>query len=1333
MRRACKILAWTLTMLAGLPLLLVVFVLVALNTGPGQRLGARLVTQATGGQVVLDGISGRFPDALRVARIEVRDAQGTWLTVQNAALDWSPLRLAYGEARVKRLAAAEVAVARLPVASDGASTSFELPVRLDMAALHVDRLDIAAPVARAQASFAADGSAHLASLRQGSADLALRRLDGDGQYRAKGRLDAATISATLTAEEPAHGLLSGYADLPDIGALSVRGSIDGSRSNAATRVSVSAGPLQASAQGQVDIDGAAADLDVTATAPAMAPRADLSWRSVTLAAHLHGPFDGPEAHGTVQVDGLSAAGASVARLAGRIEGDQGRVALTASAERVRIPGPQPDLLAAAPVTLKADARLDASDRPVSIEVSHPLLSLRGEARTGGEISAHAHLDVPDIAPLAALGGADLQGNAGFEVKLVLVDRVAPALEVDGTLGVTGGMDRVPGVLGPDARIGVSAALHGGGVTVSRLRVDGTALHLAAHGEMTGGVVNLDWQAALPDLSALAPTVQGRAQGQGHVQGRPDNFAAQAELTGDVATRGVPSGPLKLSLAAQGLPDAPTGNMTAEGTLDGAPLALKVGAERLADGGFSFAIDRADWKSAHAEGALALSATRAPSGKLGFRVARLEDFRGLLGQPTTGALDGTLEVGENGRARVQVTAREAGLAGSATVGRASLDASVANPVTDPEISAKLDLAGLNASGVGGAGQLQVSGKPAALAVQARASLQNVAGQDVQASAAARLDVPRQRIAISALQATRLGETLRLLDPATVTFAGGVSVDRLRLGLRGAVLEAAGRVTPTLGLTASLRNVGADIARIFAPELHAEGSVQADATLSGTLARPDGKVRLTGTGLRLRNGPGAAMPATAVTADVTLAGTTAQIQGRATLGGNELRVDGTLPLDPAAAIDIRARGALDLAVLDRLVAAQGQRVRGQVALNATVTGSLAAPRADGGFVLTDGGVEDFALGARVSDIQASLQANGDTLRITRFSGKAGSGTISAGGSVGLAGEMPVDVQISARNATPLASDKLTALLNADLTLRGDLGGKLTVGGTTTLGRTELRIPERMPAKVAVLDVRVPGAPPPSQPAPGPNVGLDVQLTAPGQVFIRGRGVFAELAGRFNVGGTLAAPQATGRFTLRQGDYGLAGHTLTFTSGEIGFDGSGSLDPTLNLVASSTNGGVTATLTITGYASAPKITLSSVPELPQDEVLAQLLFNQSASSLSVFQLAEAAAALAQISGVVGGSFDPLGTVRQGLGLDRLSVGGAQTGNGASLQAGRYVARGVFVGAKQGTSGDTQASVQIDLTKGLKLETTIGTGGTTSVTGATATADPSGTSVGLTYHFEY
>jgi translocation and assembly module TamB len=402
---------------------------------------------------------------------------------------------------------------------------------------------------------------------------------------------------------------------------------------------------------------------------------------------------------------------------------------------------------------------------------------------------------------------------------------------------------------------------------------------------------------------------------------------------------------------------------------------------------------------------------------------------------------------------------------------------------------------------------------------------------------------------------------------------------------------------------------------------------------------------------------------------------------------------------------------------------------------VAGTMSAPRVTGSVKLADSSVQDYQQGIHITAINGSIDAAGDTLRLTQLNAKAGDGTIAVSGTVGVSAPgMPINLAITAHNAKPLASDLLNATLDADLTLQGTIEGALALSGRIHVANANLQIPDSFPQSVAVLNVKRSGqkeAPP--RPSAQP-ITLALTIDAPEQIFVRGHGLDAEMGGTLKLSGNSNAPQIGGGFDLRHGTFSLAGQTLNFTSGRVAFDGFGlssKLDPTLNFVAESTANSVTATLTITGYADAPKIRLSSSPDLPQDEILAQLLFGQSVKQLSPFQVVQIAQAVAAISGL-GAASDPLAGVRKGLGLDRLSVGAA-TGNGpgATVEAGKYVANGVYVGTKQVTSGGTQAQVQVDLTKHLKLDSTLGTGGTPA-TGVTPDNDP-GSSIGLTYQFEY
>jgi translocation and assembly module TamB len=196
-------------------------------------------------------------------------------------------------------------------------------------------------------------------------------------------------------------------------------------------------------------------------------------------------------------------------------------------------------------------------------------------------------------------------------------------------------------------------------------------------------------------------------------------------------------------------------------------------------------------------------------------------------------------------------------------------------------------------------------------------------------------------------------------------------------------------------------------------------------------------------------------------------------------------------------------------------------------------------------------------------------------------------------------------------------------------------------------------------------------------------------------------------------------------------------------VTFNGAGlkkRIDPTLDFVAQSQLADVTATVKITGLADAPKIELSSTPELPQDEILARLLFGVPAAQLTALQVVQIGAALASLgSGGGGSSLNPVAKIQKALGLDRLSVAGGQNSStsatgqntGPSIEAGRYVSSRVFVAVKESTTGQSQLAVDVDLTKHLKLQTRLGNG-TATTQGTTPENDP-GSSVGVAYQFEY
>ena len=92
--------------------------------------------------------------------------------------------------------------------------------------------------------------------------------------------------------------------------------------------------------------------------------------------------------------------------------------------------------------------------------------------------------------------------------------------------------------------------------------------------------------------------------------------------------------------------------------------------------------------------------------------------------------------------------------------------------------------------------------------------------------------------------------------------------------------------------------------------------------------------------------------------------------------------------------------------------------------------------------------------------------------------------------------------------------------------------------------------------------------------------------------------------------------------------------------------------------------------GRSFSPSITFTSTPTLPQEELLARLLFGTSVLELSA---AEAIQLSSAVAGLQNGGLDPINAIRKAVGLDRLRFvsANAATGQGTGIAVGKYIGR--------------------------------------------------------------
>ena len=1333
-RRSVRIAAWTLGVLVLVAVMLGAGVMVAGNTEAGRGWIERLTYRLSSGTVKLSQLGGSFPSALTLGELQLIDRDGAWLTAQNVALTWSPLRLLERRIQIDALQVARLHVERAPV-SDGKSGGGGSLPHVDADRVQIERLELGAPLAGTPSTLSVDGNFRLRSLEDADAVVVARRLEDSGDYRLRLHMDSARVEAALTLQEPAGGPLEHLLSLPGLGALSAHLTVQGPRHAEAVDLGVRAGDLRAQLHGVVDLTHRAADVDYSLNAPPMTPRPELSWAGVSLVGNWHGTATQPSASGRLQIDRLQIAGDTrIAKLTTDMTAAAGKLSLDAAVNGLEIPGPEPRLLAKDDVKITATLQLDAPTRPLALTVAHPLFALQGRAQTadpkGGPLTAAVDLRVPELAPFAAFAGQDVRGSA--LVKMQLTHRAADdAATVNADLSFTGGSAGWLELAGPHVSLQMAGSLSAAAIKIDTLRLGTRAATLAAGGSaerappMSGTgpdtrpflvrfarQLQARWQLDVGNLAMLSSDLAGELKASGTLGGAPASLAADADLGAQLSVRGSPSGAVKATLHVRGLPAAPSGSVQAHGDLDGAPLNLDAAIERQGTDAFHVMVRQADWKSAHVDGDLTADAALTQShGQLNMRIAQLGDLDRLLGTTIAGSAEGSVRFApERGQTQAQV---------------------------------QLEGRDLKVGSFAGNVHLRGTGVPAAFGLQMTAEAPDLNALPASLAAAADLDLPAKNLRLASASFAYHDQTVKLLAPAQVTFGKGLSVDDLRIGARDAVLEVRGQISPALDLRASLRQVKPDVIDVFAPGLFTGGLVEAQARLQGTLSSPTGQVRLDATDMRLADDAATGLPALALHATADLAAGAANMTAKLNAGsGSQMTASGNVPLGEGA-LDVKVGGKLDVGLANPFLEARGMRAGGTLTADASVTGTLSAPQVGGGLTLAAGSLRDFGHGVNLTDITADIVGNAGGLQIKSFDAKAVSGSVGMTGSVGLLQPgLPVDLRITAKNAQAVTSNTLTANLDADVHVAGTAKQRLDVKGVIHVNRATIGIPDSLPPEVAVLDVRRRGTKAPAAATAQLVIGLDVAVQAPQQILVQGRGLDAEMGGEIHVNGTSDAPVASGRLDLLRGNFTIAGNKLVFSQGSnVSFDGEGlrkKIDPTLDFTAQSTIGDTTATLRITGVADAPKFTFSSVPEQPPDTILALLLFGQPAANLSAAQIAQVGYALATLSGATGGG-GPLVKLQKSLGLDRLTVGtntvntatGGTENSGYAIAAGRYVSKRVYVEGKQTSTGTSQVEVDVDLTKHLKLQTRLGNG-SAAVQGTTPDNDP-GSSIGISYQFEY
>jgi len=1320
-------------------------------------------------QVVITGFQGALSSRASLTQMTIADADGVWLTLRDVALDWNRSALLAGQVQINALTAGEIVLDRLPVTGTGGpspeATGFflpELPVSVDIGEITAERIVLGDAVlgepvvATLTASLSLSGG-------EGSAQVLLQRTDGrtEGQLQLNAAYANATgqLSINLAAVEGADGVAVRLLDVP--GAPSAELTIEGAgpitdftadvdlKTDEVSRLS---GQVQLTGDGAgqngfaADLKGDLAPLFLPQYAEFFGPEVsltatgtrssvgrldlsefNLSARALSVAGSLLLSADGLPEQFALQarlgLDGepllLPMSGAETRVVGAEIglrfdsrnsDGWDGEAILTGldrsgfKAERVELTGSGRIARPAAGPLVSASLRYAATglapDDPgvaaaLGTELSGLLLAewqsgsgvvrvsdlqINGQdyaAQIAGSIagleqafalSGRVDAQMTDLSRLALLAGEPLAGRGDITLSGT-GSPLSGAFDVQVTVAGTDlqtGVAELDGLLAGSSTIEAAVRRDETGTELVSSRLVATSLVVSAQGRLGSDDSDLTAEVNFSDLGVLGDAYAGALQGTARLTGAIEAAAVTLTATAqnlsvgqaqaDALLTGVTGLTLQVQRAEAGLRIGqltlrnPQLALTAAGTVaaEGSDITADLTVNDLSDlGNFGGSLTgKARFTGTADQGVVLLNATGE-----GLAVGQPQADRLLAGTSTVVA---RVRLADGAAVLEQADIRTPQVSVSATGTLAAAGS---------DVTAKVALTNLAAVGGGYAGALDGTARFIGTAQTGRLTI-NATGNG---------------LAIGQRQADALLRGQSVLSADLLIENGSVAVERAELVNPQLSVQATGQLADTartLDLNARLGNL-ALILPAFPGVLSVTGTAVQDAG---------------GYDLNLQaNGPG-------------------QI---------EASVNGRISPDFRTA-DLDIQGTAQAALANAFI--EPRAVSGLLRFDLGLDGPLRVSSLSGPVSLSGGRVADPALNFALENVQAQATLGGGRVQVSSTAAVSSGGGLQVDGSVGLAAPFDADLAVAVQRVTLRDPDLYQTTANGAVTISGPLAGGAIIAGRVALAETELRIPSTgmvgagdLPGLVHVdepadvrqtrvraglIETRRGGR------AGGGAFGLDLEISAPNQVFIRGRGLDAELGGQLTLSGTTAAIVPFGSFSLIRGRLDILGKRLELSEALLQLEGA--LVPFIRVVASTENDGIISSVEIEGPATAPVVSFTSQPDLPEEEVLAQLLFGQTLQNLSAFQAVQLAGAVATLAGRSGQGL--VSRIRQDVGLDNLDIRTDANG-AASLTAGKYLTENIYTEVTVDQEGKSQINLNLDISSSITVRGRAESDGTTGI----------------------
>lgn len=1299
------------------------------------------------GYLGVEGLSGDVWRDLRVRRLTIRDREGVWLDAANLRLVWTPSALIGRTFLAESLQCDSIRLIRRPILSAPQDTR-PLPVSIRLVKV-TTQLESLPAFSYRRGLFDVDLALDVQRRGRQSGVLAARSRLHPGDHLGVtfdvGKTGPLHIA--IQSEEALGGAIAGSLGLAADRPFRLDVRADGSWSRGQFRALATSGaespliaqgawtPAGGSGGGRFDLAASTLTaglgqrlggeirfgiagrrtssdrfaLDALATSPALSVHArgfgDLRGRTLgreglqvdaqapSLSRVLGGPEIGPATFsgrltgeprswrlaGTGAVSDLKIGGYALARMTGPLElsGNAKGLALDAriTAAGGRGSGYAAALLGGAPTGRVSAERLsngqilikriDVVGRGLKVEASGARgllggLTLKGQAQVSN-LSA-AKTGASGTAKLTWMG-AQARADAGWSFQAdARGERMATGVQE---------LDRL---LGAAPRLQVQGSWQPTRLELARADLDGEAISVRATGAISSEqalAFKASWTARGP-FHAGPLELSGEIKGAGELSGT--RTTPQLSLTANIDQIDVPRLPLRdarLVLTFAGQASEAAGALSLTAASEYGPVRAQTGLDVSPDGVDLRAFE-VDGAGVRARGSVVLRGLEASTADLDLEVG---PGAFLAAGRLAGDVNIVVQEGET-RARLEMTAQRARWAGSGVTVRSGR-LSAEGPIR--RIPYKL-----TADGGSSQGGWSLTGH-GAFTKEADARLLTFDG------------------------AGQVGKRdLKTVETARIMFGSDGRSARVRLaGPDGGRLDLQG---DWRGAVADVRAQAVKMnLSLFNPDL--DGDVDATLAVTGEGRRLDGTLDARLSAARARGSPAGQGLNGSLTARLT--GDDLVVRASATNPqGLTATTEVTFPAEASAAPfrvaiarqrPLRGRFSADGEVrpLWDLLIGGGRALSGHVRTQGTLSGTLADPRVSGDFAVERGRFDDAASGLSLRDVVLRADLDRDSVNITEAHGSdARAGRITGQGRISLQRAGASTLRLDLQGFRLIDNETATANATGQATVTRGADGQVKLTGDLILDRADVAAEPPVPSGVVAMDVVEINRPDnlPATLAPrlrrGDGWALDVRLRAPRRVFLKGRGLDIEFSLDAHVGGSTAQAELTGVARVVRGDYDFAGKRFAFDDRSSVTLSTRPENIRLQLDAKREDPSLTVGVRIRGTAARPEISFVSTPSLPNDEVLAQVLFGRSASQLSPVEAAQLASALSSLTG--GGGLDVIGNLRSFAGLDRLAFAGGNAA-GVTVSGGKYLTDDIYLeltgGGRDGPSAQVEWRVRRNL----------------------------------------